>query len=274
MSDKPRRIDLHPDQFIAGIAAKMSPAELGVYWMVCLRIYSHGGQIPDTDAEIAGLFRKCNPRTIRAALDHLAEIGKVQRIDGELMANGCRTELDLAMKRIRTARENGSNGGRPSNQINEIAKPTGFPPQNPPAPSLSPSIPMKEGKEESPLVPQRGKRTATEFKEDWQPEQAEIAFANSLGFSTPQAFALADQCRDHHRSKGNRFKIHGLAFRTWLRKDVEMHGNPATRTNGKPINGHGSRPITFAEAVGKRDRANSGATEPLPGLSLVAVPRG
>ena len=152
MPAKARRIDLYPDQFIAGIAGKMSPEQLGVYWMICLRIYSHGKAITDSAEDIAGLFKKCNPRTVRAIMNQLEVMVKLHRNGAELMANGCRTELEAAAKRIRTATENGLNGGRPvaetdqeTNENSNIIKPPGFSsvnqPENPPALSLSLSLP-------------------------------------------------------------------------------------------------------------------------------------
>lgn len=129
MSSKIRKIDFYPDEFVAGVAAKLDPVEAGVYWMVCSLIYSHGGPIDDDPKWLAGLFRQTNPRTVRAALERLIAAGKIQRIGAELMVNRCRIELERTSKRIRTASENGAKGGRPTKRFEEnqgVAKPNPF----------------------------------------------------------------------------------------------------------------------------------------------------
>lgn len=128
---KVRRIDLSHDEFLAGIGGEMSPEDLGVYWMICLCIYSKRRPIPDDPAALASKFdRKTNPRTVRAALDRLVAKGKVQRSNGELMVERCWEEIGKATNRIRTAAENGSNGGRPPNENSNVGKPAGYSSQN------------------------------------------------------------------------------------------------------------------------------------------------
>ncbi|MBF0335302.1 MAG: DUF1376 domain-containing protein [Alphaproteobacteria bacterium] len=123
---KPRRIDFSPDELIAGITGKLDPLEFGVFWMICTLIYSNGGPIANDEAWISRIFRKTNPRTIRAAIDRLIEAGKIERTGtGELMVKRCRTELESALKRMRNAAENGAKGGRPQSKNNDLGKPTG-----------------------------------------------------------------------------------------------------------------------------------------------------
>lgn len=123
---KVRRIDFSADEFIAGITGKLTVADLGVYWLVCSLIYSHGGPIDDDEKWIAAIFRDTNPRTVRAAIERLILMSKIQRMGGELMVNRCRKELERASNRVRTWTENGLKGGRPSSKINEIAEPNGL----------------------------------------------------------------------------------------------------------------------------------------------------
>jgi hypothetical protein len=111
---KPKYISISIAEFLADIAGEVDLAELGAYWLVCLLIYSRADAIKDDPEWISGKLRKVNPRTVRAAIDGLVRMGKVTRIDGELMVNRCRTEIERTTNRIRTASENGSNGGRPS----------------------------------------------------------------------------------------------------------------------------------------------------------------
>lgn len=148
MTVKPRRVDLHPDQFIAGIAGALDPAELGVFTMAVLIVYSKGRGFRD-DAEALELIgekfgRKADPRTIKAIYSRLLHREKIARDGAEIWPSGCRDELELAMNRIRSSRENGANGGRPSSKNNELPKPPGSEPDNPPAPSIPLSIPIPE----------------------------------------------------------------------------------------------------------------------------------
>lgn len=120
---KIRRVDFYPDDFIAGTVA-LSLVERGLFWTACAMIYSHGGPIEEAD-----LRRLCpsHGRTFRIALDRLLALGKVLRqSDGKLDAKRCQSELKRAANRVANAYQNGSKGGRPSNEINAVAKPDGF----------------------------------------------------------------------------------------------------------------------------------------------------
>lgn len=122
---KVRRIDYSADEMIAGVAGQLDPVDFGVYWMICTLIYSRGGPIADDAHWIAGIFRKTNPRTVRAAIDRLVSGGKVQRLGSELMVNRCRVEVERASSRVRTWTENGSKGGRPRKENKDIGEPEG-----------------------------------------------------------------------------------------------------------------------------------------------------
>ncbi|MBK1842433.1 DUF1376 domain-containing protein [Azospirillum sp. YIM B02556] len=124
--EKARRVDYWPDEVIAGVAGQLDPEEFGVYWMVCTLIYSRGGKIKDDPEWIARIFRKTSARTIRAVLNRLENSAKLVRVDGELVVNRCQTELERTLNRTRTWRENGTFGGRPSKENNNIGKPNGF----------------------------------------------------------------------------------------------------------------------------------------------------
>ena len=159
---KPRRFDLSPDNFIAGVAAQLTPDELGVYWMICLLIYSHGGPIEHDEVRLTGLFRKGHWRTVRAAIARLQELGKITSSDGHLMASGCSEPLDGAFKRVQRAHENGGKGGRPSNESKGLAKPAGSragklarvaPPPPPPPPPPEDKKDSPDGESRPPAPP-------------------------------------------------------------------------------------------------------------------------
>lgn len=127
MPKRIHRVDYSADEFLAGVVGELSAAEVGVYWMICSLIYSRRRAIPDDVRGLTAKFRGTDPRTIRAALERLVALGKVTRDEGELRVNRCLDELEMASNRIRTASENGSKGGRPSKDSNDLTKPGGFP---------------------------------------------------------------------------------------------------------------------------------------------------
>ncbi len=119
---KIRRVDFYPDDWIAGTAA-LSIDERGVYITACAMIYSHGGPI-----EKADLRRLCpgRSRTFKAALDRLLASGKLYQIGPKLGQKRAETELERSQKRTEIWTKNGQTGGRPSNHINGLDKPSGF----------------------------------------------------------------------------------------------------------------------------------------------------
>jgi uncharacterized protein YdaU (DUF1376 family) len=113
------------------VAGKLTLEELGLYWMICLQIYSHGGAIDDDPAWLSRLFKSAHPRTVRAVLNSLQSSGKVVSNGAELTVMRCVKELSKASERISKNQSNGYQGGRPSNKNNELEKANGFEKQNP-----------------------------------------------------------------------------------------------------------------------------------------------
>jgi hypothetical protein len=129
---KVRHIDLHADEFIAGVAGQLSPAELGVYLAVILFQCSRGGMI-DNDAEwIAGLFKKGTKTAhVRDCLDALLAGGKLEAKRNQIGNKRAAKEIQSATKRISKWRQNGRKGGRPSGKTKDLPKPGGSDDQNP-----------------------------------------------------------------------------------------------------------------------------------------------
>lgn len=128
---KVRRIDFYPDEYVAGVAAKLSAVDQGVYWMVCALVYSRGGPIDDDHAWLAGLFKETHWRTIRGSLDRLIDSGKVERVKdpagrSQVTVRRCARELQKALTRTAEASQNGRKGGRPRKENNEIAPSEAF----------------------------------------------------------------------------------------------------------------------------------------------------
>jgi uncharacterized protein YdaU (DUF1376 family) len=128
---KVRRIDFYPDEYVAGVAAKLSAVDQGVYWMVCALVYSRGGPIDDDHTWLAGLFKETHWRSIRGSLDRLIASGKVERVTegagrSQITVRRCARELQKALTRTAEASQNGRTGGRPPKKNKEIEKPEAF----------------------------------------------------------------------------------------------------------------------------------------------------
>lgn len=119
MSEKVRRIDYYPDEYIAGVGNVLTAAEQGVFWIVCSLIMSEGGPIRENHMRIGGLC--ClRPAEARKIIDRLVDVhGKLARSDGKLCQKRAQSEVELAAKRIQSARENGAKGGRPAAKTQE-----------------------------------------------------------------------------------------------------------------------------------------------------------
>lgn len=118
---KVRHIDFYPDEWLHG-TSRLKPMEIAVYITACMMIYSHGGPIEKDDLRDQ---LRCPGRAFGPALDRLVEKGKLC-LDGTLvMSKRCATELQKARNRIAKAVQNGSKGGRPCGEINDLGEPAG-----------------------------------------------------------------------------------------------------------------------------------------------------
>lgn len=123
----------------------MTAEELGLYWLICLLIYSHGGPIKYDEKRFGALLAGTHWRTIRAASRRLQDLGKITSEHGQVMAKGCSGPLQDAVSRVSRAVENGLKGGRPPNKNNDLPEPEALHGEKlarvAPSPSLPPSSP-------------------------------------------------------------------------------------------------------------------------------------
>ena len=143
VTHKPRRFDLSPDNFIAGVAGQLSAEELGVYWLICLLIYSHCGEIEYDEQRLVKLLPGTHWRNIRAASQRLQQLGKIEVSDGHVMAKGCEAPLQEAITRVSNAVQHGRTGGRPIRESKDLSEADGLNSEKlaRDAPSPSPSPP-------------------------------------------------------------------------------------------------------------------------------------
>jgi hypothetical protein len=127
---KVRRVDLYPDDFLAGVVGELTVDELGVYTMIILLCYCRGGSVPDDPEWLRSKFhtsRGFRAEYLGKLVERLIAAGKVERVEHELSVRRVRVELERSERRIRVAQECGKSGGRPSNKNNGVEKGSGFP---------------------------------------------------------------------------------------------------------------------------------------------------
>lgn len=154
--NKPRRFDLYPDDFLAAVSGEMTPAELGVYWMICMLCYSRGGPIAyDLDWLRAKFTRSHGLTVVKPILDKLIASGRVVRDGNAIGVRRVSEELANGRRRVSDAMANGRRGGRPSKETNDLDKGSGFPDEklpSPSPPSSSPDSPLRS-ESDSPIPP-------------------------------------------------------------------------------------------------------------------------
>ena len=230
---KPRRVDLSPDNFIAGIAGQMNATELGVYWIFCLLIYSKGGPIVYDETQIAALLPGTHWRTIRKASERLQGLGKISSESGHVMAKGCAGPIQDALKRISRAIQNGSKGGRPPSKFNGLNKPKGFVDKKlaraspSPSPPSSQSPPIETPSLHSGVPAQAQKRKTRAGIPEGFPLRVDRDWAERYWIQRGRADLCtlmdeeAEKFRDYHNAKLTSAADWPACWRTWTRNAIK-----------------------------------------------------
>lgn len=239
---KVRHIDLHPDEFLAAVAGEMSPAELGVYWMVCLLCYARGGAI---DADVDWLRAKFRPgkgnRVVGEILQTLVDSGRVYRDGAEIGVRRVREELEIALRRIREASESGRRGGRPRKKNNEIEEPKPLIDEKLTTNHQPPTTKKDDADASSgtrKAANGRSSKRGTRLDESWEPSVADREFAVQLGLE-PEA--VAAEFRDYWLAlpgdKGCKLDW-SATFRNRCRQIAERRGSRQDGRSGRSGSGH------------------------------------
>lgn len=240
MAHKPRRFDLSPDNFIAGVSGVLTADELGVYWALCLLVYSEGGPIVYDEMRLKAFLRNTHLKTIRAAVVRLETLSKITLNGSELMVKGCLNPIESAVNRVSKAIENGSKGGRPSNNNNSLGKPDGsFDEKLTTTSNNQPPPPSIESSLRSDVI--KAKR-AFQIPEGFPTVEAMASAVRywdgkSRRDLSEQCREIAEQFRDHHTSRGTVFKDWEAAWRNWFRNAVKFEKGPQ---NGRKRTAHDS----------------------------------
>lgn len=273
---KARRFDLSPDNFIAGIAGQMTADELGLYWLICLLIYSNGGPVEYDEARFSAMLRNTHWRTIRKASEQLQKLGKIDVRDGHVMAKGCSEPIQEAVNRVARAIENGGKGGRPPSKNNEIEKPDGFdaeklarvaPSPSPPPPSEDKSSLRSDlGASQAKAASKRERKALSALPDDCPTQEdrdAALAFWRDHGREDLCA-RLSDEVeafRAHHAARGNRMADWSAAWRTWRGNAMKFNKVPTNGARYPTHNGKGGNHAAHLEALADLARQDDGRSQ-------------
>ncbi len=228
---KVRYVDWYFDEWLAG-TARLDAVERGVYVTICNMIYSHGGPI-----EMEGLSKLCgcHGHTFKRVLNRLQTLGKIIANDSQIMVKRCAKELEKSRIRVANARENGSKGGRPTKEINELGKPVGLFSEKLARASfnLQPTTSNLQ-----PVEKRRGTRLPPDFavSQEWKEEGAKARLKAEL--PPLNLDAEADQFVDYWHAKAGKdgTKLDWLAtWRTWCRNAKGTNAPAVSATNGHDL---------------------------------------
>jgi uncharacterized protein YdaU (DUF1376 family) len=250
MAGKVRRVDFYPDEYIAGVGNVLRADEQGIYWMICALITSEGGPIARNELRIASL---CLSRQsdVRRIIDKLIAMGKVSLTDdGKLVQKRAQTEIEASSKRIQTATENGSKGGRPSKKDvidQQMSKPDGLS-----AAKLTTNYQLpttnQEKKEDTSLrsvsTPPAPKPRATRLTDEWILPKSYGDWALEKGLPRERILVEADKMKNWSINAGKvGAKLDWFAaWRNWVQKAID----DMPQQRGFPI---GGRRMTRAEEL-------------------------
>jgi hypothetical protein len=225
---KARRVDFYPDEYIAGVGGTLRADEQGVYWMLCSLIMSEGHGIEQNDRRISALCG-IRPAAARRIVDKLVTAGKIQRqSDGKLLQKRSQSEVEKSLKRIQTASENGSNGGRPKqkHQVNQQILKAGGSFDEKLTTNYQPPTTNHKEKETPNGVP---KKRASRLPADWSPPSEWIDEAMAKGLSRKAAIESADRMKNWSLSaeKGAKLDWHAT-WRNWFVREMPKAKSTAT----------------------------------------------
>lgn len=198
MSEKVRRVDYAPDEYVSGVGGVLRADEQGIYWMVCTLIMSTGAPIPNNERRIASLCL-VRPGYAKSVIEKLIDMGKLHiNENGELYQNRALSEIERSSKRIQNAIENGAKGGRPrqiTQQDQREGKAAGFSPAKLTTTS-TPTVEDRVSEEETLKSPKAAKRRVSyppKFLEFWSAYPTDALMSKAAAGKAFIALSQEDQ---------------------------------------------------------------------------------
>jgi uncharacterized protein YdaU (DUF1376 family) len=253
MSEKVRRVDYAPDEYVSGVGGVLRADEQGIYWMVCTLIMSAGAPIPNNERRIASLCL-VRPGYAKTVINKLVDMGKLHiNDDGELYQNRALSEIERSSKRIQNAIENGAKGGRPRQIIQQDQGETKAPGYSPAklTTTSTPTVEDRVSEEETLKSPKAAKRRVSyppKFLEFWSQYPTDALMSKAAAGKAFIALSQEDQdaainsipafksyCSQHPDYR----PVHAVRFLTQGR--FEGFNKAAEKVNSKQFVAKGSR---------------------------------
>lgn len=228
----------------------------GPYALLLAILYMQGGSMPDIEQYIAGLLG-CSIRRWRVIKRGLLEAGKIELIDGEITNSRARLEVGSALAQRRVNAENRSRPNK-NKGLQSRNDHVPYPEPEPITPHATHSVFVAPAPKPTP--------TGTRLPSNWEPSQADLAYAQGQGLPSAVIEREAENFRDYWCARagaGARKVDWAATWRTWIRKVGDKHQPSLALVNG---GGYKPRPKGMVgvalELAAKYDRLERENGEP------------
>lgn len=225
----------------------LTTEEHGAYLLLLAAMWRRNGSVPDDDRDLARIVGLTQAKW-RRTKDRLSPFLTIN--DGLISQKNLQKIWKITQEKIEVNRKNGAKGGLAKhNKTNDIGLANGSNSlkRNPTIPEPEPDIEKEEPIGSSKKsAPKRG----TSLKDDWQPNERNMADAIKAGISEAEIENVASAFRDYHAAKGTVFKDWDAGWRTWLRNRRRFDGGKVVSGS---FAGKGQRVVSLA-SIAARNR--------------------
>lgn len=234
MNRRPYHRRYHSDALTGYMSLTLE--ERGAYTTILDMLYDCWEPVVDNERYLAGCMG-CSVRKYRSVRDALIEKGKIYLTDDNRISNSrFEKERENDAKFSRKQSENGSK--RKDKSAESAEKPNknngaSEPNANPCASSTSTSTSTVKGKKETDVSKKTATRSKpkTEIPDGWFPETTGVEYANDRGLTDSEMYDEIENFADYHKKHASKMADWSAAWRTWVRKAVEIRQDRMDRNN-------------------------------------------
>jgi uncharacterized protein YdaU (DUF1376 family) len=246
-------IAFYPSDWLAGTRG-LSDAETGVYITLIARMYEMAGPIDRDDERLARLCGSKSRASFVKSLEHLISEGKIVVIGKQLFNDRVEKEIKNTTEKSSKAKSAAqSRWKKKPNKNNDCACADASPKHMPQPCQLEPELEEKEEPKGS--SKKRTRKPEVELPPGWVPNNTNIEHALSKGLTASEIDHEADQFRNNHISKGNRFRDWDAAWRTWVGNAIKFRGGGGMA--GKAVSPRHGQGSSIASIVARRRSESS-----------------
>lgn len=213
----------YPAKFMKGVRG-LTASEVGVYIMLLCRIYEEDGPL-EFNPLVLSTYCEMRQTAFEKTAERLIALGKLRLSDGMLFNDKAEEVISDRAVRVENAKRAGEISAQ-KRQTNQRDQPTDVqPPSNYKNRIDKSSTPLPPKGEQLDLIPEvKEPKKKSQFPPDWTPSEKLILWAMDQGLDRGRAYRCGEAARDYHRSKGNTFLNHDLAYHTWVRNEIGRNG--------------------------------------------------